>query len=289
MDKVQFKERAGEVVFLLASLLSIVFIILISYFIFKEGLVLFTEVSPIDFLTGTEWRPSASDPKFGILPMILGSVQITILAIIISFPVALFTSIYLAIDCPDKLYRFLKPALNLMAGIPSVVYGFFALNFIVPIIRNNLGGNGLSILAAGILLAIMVLPTMVSLGENAIRSVPRHYYEGSVALGANHDRSVMKVVVPAARSGIFAGMVLGVGRAIGETMAVVLVAGNQPRITFNPLDGIRTMTTNIVLEMGYAHGMHRTALITTAMVLFIFILIINIAFFIIQRRSDKND
>lgn len=283
----EFKESIARYLFLLCALLSVMFIILISYFIFKGGINVFKEVGLKDFLFSTKWTPSNKPPSFGIFSMIMGSIMVTLISCALAVPIAIFTSAFLACDCPKWLYKILKPALNLMAGIPSIVYGFFALTFIVPKMKDLVGGNGMSILTASILLLIMVLPTIISISENAIRAVPAAYYTGSIALGATHERTVMKVLIPAARSGIFAGIILGIGRAIGETMAVILVAGNQTRLTFNIFKGIRTMTTNIVLEMGYASGMHREALIATACVLFVFILIINFTFWIFKKRSER--
>ena len=179
----------------------------------------------------------------------------------------------------------MKPAVNLMAGIPSVVYGFFGLVVLVPYIRDTFGGRGLSVLTASILLGLMILPTIISMSESSLRAVPQSYYEGGLALGASHERSVFFTVVPAAKSGIFASIILGVGRAIGETMAVIMVAGNQTVIPEKITDGVRTLTTNIVMEMGYSTGLHREALIATAVVLFVFILIINLAFSLLKRRS----
>ena len=281
-----FKETIVKYLFLLCALLSVLFIILISVFIFQGGFNVFRVVGVKDFIFNKSWAPMNTPASYGILPMIFGSIIITFLASIMAIPIAVFSAIYLAIDCPKKVYRFLKPALNLMAGIPSIVYGFFALTVIVPMMRDMFGGNGMSILTASILLLIMILPTIISISESAIRAVPKSYYQGGIALGANHERAVLKIVLPAAKSGVFAGIILGIGRAIGETMAVILVAGNQTRLTFNIFKGIRTMTTNIVLEMGYATGMHAEALIATACVLFIFILIINISFFVVKKRSE---
>lgn len=241
-----------------------------------------------DFIFGTEWKPSGSNPQFGVLPMIWGSIYTTLLSCLMGIPLGIITAAYLAKSVNSKLYKFLKPMLNLMAGIPSIVYGFFALIVIVPMVRNLFGGTGLSILTASILLAIMILPTIISLSEAAIRAVPNSYYEGSLALGATHERSLFKVVLPAAKSGIFASVVLGIGRAIGETMAVILVAGAQPRVTFNVLKGIRTLTTNIVMDMAYAVGDHERALIASGVLLFIFILIINTALFFFKKRGMKN-
>lgn len=282
-----FKEQSMKYFFFSCALLSVFFIILISAFIFSGGFTLIREVGIRDFIFNTRWAPLDNPASYGIGSMIIGSMIITGLASVMAVPIAIFTASYLAFDCGDRLYKFLKPALNLMAGIPSIVYGFFALTVVVPLMRNLFGGSGMNILTSSILLSIMILPTIISIAESSLRTVPKSYYQGSIALGANHERSILKVVLPAAKSGIFAGVILGIGRAIGETMAVILVAGNQTRITFNVLKGIRTMTTNIVLEMGYAEGLHRQALIATASVLFIFILLINISFFIFKKRSEK--
>lgn len=276
-------------VFLISALISVLSIILICFFIFQGGLPFIKDYGLGNFLLGTKWKPTSSNPQFGILPMIWGTVYITLIACVLGIPIGVLTAAYLAKSCNKKLYRFLKPALNLMAGIPSIVYGFFALVVIVPLIRDNLSGKGTSILAAGILLAIMILPTIISLSESAIRAVPESYYNGSLALGATEERSIYKVVIPAAKSGIFASIVLGIGRAIGETMAVILVAGGQPRITFNPLKGIRTLTTNVVTDMAYAQGQHREALIASGLVLFIFILLINAALFAVKKRGMANE
>lgn len=281
-----FLESFMKYVFLVSALISVLSIILICIFIFQGGVPFMLDYGIGKFIFGTVWRPQDKVPQFGVLPMIWGSVYTTFLAVIVGIPIGILTAGYLAKGADKKLYKILKPLLNLMAGIPSIVYGFFALQVIVPIIRNIFGGQGLSILAASSLLAIMILPTIISLSESAIRAVPKSYYEGSLALGATHERSMYKVVIPAAKSGIFASVVLGIGRAIGETMAVILVAGGQPWITANVTKGIRTLTMNVVLEMAYAYGAHREALIASAVLLFIFILIINFALFVFKKRSD---
>ena len=204
----------------------------------------------------------------------------------IGVPVGIFTAAFLARFCPARWYPLIKTGVELMAGIPSVVYGFFGLVVLVPFVRNTIGGKGYSILTASILLGIMILPTIVNVSESAIRAVPKSYYEGSLALGATHERSVYRMVLPAAKSGIFAGVILGIGRAIGETMAVIMVAGNQPvmRAPNELLKGVCTLTANIVIEMGYAQDLHRKALIATGVVLFVFILIINISFSLVKRK-----
>lgn len=272
-------------VFILSAMTSILAIILICVFIFSEGLPFIKEYGLKNFLLGTNWKPSNTPPSYGILPMILGSLYITLGAIIIGVPIGVLTATYLAKFSTKRLYKFLKPSINLMAGIPSIIYGFFALTLIVPLIRNIFGGTGMNIVTASILLGIMILPTIISISESSINAVPESYYEGSMALGASHERSVIAVVLPTAKSGIISSIILGIGRAIGETMAVILVAGNQPRMPAGITKGVRTLTTNIVMEMSYAADTHREALIATAVVLFVFILIINGIFLIVKRRS----
>lgn len=252
------------------------------------------EIGFLEFLTGERWRPN--NKIFGILPMIMGSIYVTAGAIIIGVPIGILTSIFMAKYCPKKLYPGLKGATELLAGIPSVVYGFFGLVVLVPLTREicrNLkaagvlrsSGDGNSILTASILLGMMILPTIIGVTESALRAVPEQYYEGALALGATKERSIFKVVLPAAKSGVVAGIVLGIGRAIGETMAVIMVAGNQPRMPQGIAKGVRTLTANIVMEMGYATDLHREALIATAVVLFVFILIINLSVSLLNRRS----
>ncbi len=277
------KETIMKFVFLLAATVSIAAVILICVFLFASGIPAIKEIGVFNFLFGTVWRPA--NDLYGILPMIIGSIYVTAGALIIGVPIGVLTAIFMARFCPKWLYRIMKPAINLMAGIPSVVYGFFGLVVLVPFIRDTFGGRGLSVLTASILLGLMILPTIISMSESSLRAVPQSYYEGGLALGASHERSVFFTVVPAAKSGIFASIILGVGRAIGETMAVIMVAGNQTVIPEKITDGVRTLTTNIVMEMGYSTGLHREALIATAVVLFVFILIINLAFSLLKRRS----
>ena len=281
----KYSESIMKIVFLLSAAVSILEVLLICWFLFSEGLPTIGEIGVLNFLTGTVWKPLEN--HFGILPMIVGSCYVTAGAIIIGVPVGLLCAIYMAKFCPRGVYRILKPAIDLLAGIPSIIYGFFGLMVIVPVMQQLTGTSGKGVLTASIMLGIMILPTIISVSEAAIRAVPESYYEGALALGATHERSVFFTTVPAAKSGIMAGIILGIGRAIGETMAVVMVAGNQPVIPESLTSGVRTMTINIVLEMGYAaKGMHRDALIATAVVLFVFILIINICFSLV-RRGDK--
>lgn len=282
----KYSESIMKIVFLLSAAVSILAVLLICWFLFSEGLPTIGEIGVLNFLTGTVWKPL--EKHFGILPMIVGSCYVTAGAIIIGVPVGLLCAIYMAKFCPRGVYRILKPAIDLLAGIPSIIYGFFGLMVIVPVMQQLTGTGGKGVLTASIMLGIMILPTIISVSEAAIRAVPESYYEGALALGATHERSVFFTTVPAAKSGIMAGIILGIGRAIGETMAVVMVAGNQPVIPESILSGVRTMTINIVLEMGYAaKGMHRDALIATAVVLFVFILIINICFSLVKRGDKK--
>lgn len=281
-----FKETFMKYVFLFCATLSIVSIILIFYFIFQGAIPFLLKTGVWDFLSGSVWRPTASTPKFGIFPMIVGSFAVTIGAVIIGVPIGVLTAVFMAYFCPEKLYRYARPAINLMAAIPSIIYGFFALQLLVPLSRQLFGGTGMNIITASILLGIMILPTIIGLSESAIRAVPKDFYSASMGLGATHERSVMSVVLPAARSGILSSVILGIGRAIGETMAVILVAGNQPALPRQLTSGVRTLTTNIVLEMGYASGDHRDALIATAAVLFVFIIIINSIFMLIKKNKE---
>lgn len=278
----KFREGLMRAVFLISACVSILAVALICVFLFANGVPAIAKIGVFDFLLGDTWRPE--NDIYGILPMILGSIYVTAGAIIIGVPLGLLTAVYMAYFCPPKLYKALKPAVELLAGIPSVVYGFFGLVVLVPLVRDLLGGRGTSMLTASLLLGIMILPTIIGVSESAIRAVPRSYYEGSLALGATKERSVFFSVLPAAKSGVLAAVVLGIGRAIGETMAVIMVAGNQARMPAGLLKGVRTLTSNIVMEMGYAADLHREALIATAVVLFVFILIINLSLSMLRRR-----
>lgn len=282
-----FKEKLMEVVFFIAACASILAVTLICVFIFQGGWAAVREIGLAEFLGGTKWKPTADNPSFGIFPMIMGSIYVTGGALIIGVPIGILTAVFMARFCPKWLHRWLKPAFELLAGIPSIVYGFFGLMVLVPLVRQFFPGDGNSMFTAFFLLGIMVLPTIISISEAALRAVPESYYEGALALGASHERAVFKTIVPAARSGILAGVVLGIGRVIGETMALIWVCGNQPRLPDSIFDGVRTMTTNIVLEMGYATGLHRQTLIATGAVLFAFILLINALFAVLKRKELK--
>lgn len=285
----KIKEILAHIIFFLAALTSVLAVLLICIFLFANGIPAMKEIGFFNFITGTKWAPGNSPASYGILPMIVGSIYITAGAIIVGVPIGILTAVFMARFCPKKIYGVLKSAVELLAGIPSVIYGFFGLVVLVPFIRQlfqSFGCNGSSILTASLLLGMMILPTIINVSESSIRAVPESYYEGSLALGATHERSVFFSVLPAAKSGITAAVILGVGRAIGETMAVIMIAGNQPRIPDSIFQGVRTLTSNIVIEMGYASGLHRDALIATSVVLFVFILIINLLFSILKRRND---
>ena len=257
MKTVLYKEKAAECFFFLSACISIFAVALICIFLFTNGLPAMKEIGFIDFLSGKKWKPGMD--TFGIYPMILGSIYVTVGAIIIGVPAGVLTAIFLTKFCPPRLCKIFKTIIDLMAGVPSVVYGFWGMVVLVPFVKNTFGGNGNCILTASILLGIMILPTIISVSEASLQAVPKTYYEGALALGATKEQSVFFVVLPAAKSGITAGIILGIGRAIGETMAVVMVAGNQARMPNGILRGIRTLTANIVIEMGYAADLHRDA------------------------------
>lgn len=272
-------------VFAFAACLSILAVLLICLFLFASGIPTIAEIGVKEFLLGSIWSPTRG--KFGIFPMIVASIFVTAGAILVGIPLGVLCAVFLARYCPKKLYPPLKAAVELLAGIPSIVYGFFGLLVLVPLMQRLFGGSGKGMLTASLLLGVMILPTVISISETALRSVPESCYEGSVALGASRERSLFSVVLPAARSGILAGVILGIGRAVGETMAVVMVAGNQALLPGRLIDGVRTLTANIVLEMGYAADLHRDALIACGVVLFVFILIINLCFSALKRREKS--
>lgn len=280
-------EVGMKVLFFICALMSVFAVALICIFLFVNGVPAMAEIGVFDFLFGTKWAPSNIPASYGIWPMIVGSLYVTAGALLIGVPIGLLTAIFMANYCPKPLYKVLKPAIQLLAGIPSVVYGFFGLVVVVPFVRNNFGGTGSSILTASIILGIMILPTIIEVTESSLRAVPSSYYEGAIGLGASHERAVFCTILPAAKSGVTAGIVLGIGRAIGETMAVAMIAGNQTVVPNSILSGARTLTTNIVMEMGYSTGLHREALIATAVVLFVFILLINLCCSALKNKSNS--
>lgn len=280
----KFTEVFMKSIFLLAACISVAAVALICIFLFANGIPAMGKIGFLDFVTGTEWAPS--NAVYGIFPMIIGSLYVTAGAILVGVPIGILSAVFMAKFCPKRIYKPLKTMVDLLAGIPSIVYGFFGLMVLVPLVQQLFGGSGKGVLTASVLLGIMILPTIISVSEASICAVPESYYEGALALGATKERSVFCAVVPAAKSGIISGVILGIGRAIGETMAIIMVAGNQKIIPESILSGTRTLTTNIVMEMGYAADLHREALIATAVVLFVFILIINLLFSLV-KRGDK--
>ncbi|MDR1411556.1 MAG: phosphate ABC transporter permease subunit PstC [Spirochaetaceae bacterium] len=278
------KEKILRGIFTAAACVCISCVILICLFLFVNGIPAIGKIGPASFLLGKTWKPGSD--LFGIAPMILGSIYVTAGAVVFGVPLGVFTAVFMAKFCGSRLYGFLSPAVGLLAGIPSIIYGFFGLVVMVPALRLLFGGSGKSLLTASLLLAFMILPTIISISEASIRAVPETYHEGALALGATHEQAAFFVVLPAAGQGIMAGVVLGIGRAIGETMAVIMVAGNQAVIPGSLFRGLRTLTANIVLEMGYAAELHREALISTAVVLFVFILAINILLSISKRKAE---
>ena len=295
MKSKAWTEKFMQGVFLIAACTSVLAVALICIFLFANGVPAIREIGFVKFITGELWRPNNN--LFGIFPMIIGSLYVTAGAIVFGVPIGILTSVFMAMYCPKKIYRPLKAATELLAGIPSVVYGFFGLVVLVPMVREfgrtlkqmgivEKAGDGKGLLTTSIILGMMILPTIIGTTESAIRAVPIHYYEGALALGATHERSIFTVVIPAAKSGVLAGIVLGIGRAIGETMAVIMVAGNQPRMPRGIFQGVRTLTANIVIEMGYASGLHREALIATGVVLFVFILLLNFCVALLNRGKN---
>lgn len=288
MKSKNIAEKAMEILFFICACVSVLCVALICIFLFANGIPAIGKIGVGNFLLGDIWKPGSN--QYGIFAFIVGSIYVTAGAILIGVPIGVLTAAFMAKFCPKKLYRPLKAGVELLAGIPSVIYGFFGLMVIVPFVReqfrDSFGGNGLSILTAAVLLGLMILPTIINVSEAAIRAVPDKYYQGALALGATHERSVFRTVLPAAKSGIMAGVVLGIGRAIGETMAVIMVVGNQPRMPKGIFEGARTLTANIVIEMGYATGLHREALIATGVVLFVFILLINSLFSLLKRKEE---
>ena len=283
----EYKEKAARVLFAVSAAAAIIAVALICVFLFVEGLPAMFDIGLRNFLAGQRWRPLDAEPLFGILPMILGSIYVTAGATLIGVPIGIFTAVFMARICPRPLYRVLKPAVNLLAGIPSVVYGYFGIVVLIPFVRRNFGGDGASMFTASLLLGIMILPTVIAIAETALRAVPDELYDGAVALGAGHERAVFTVILPAAKSGVMAAVILGIGRAMGETIAVRMVAGNQTlmRMPNDFFRGVRTLTANVMIEMGYAEGMHRDALIATGVVLFVFIIIINVLFSLLIKKD----
>lgn len=280
-------ERLSKILFFISSLVSVAAVLLICLFIFNGAVPAVKDIGLFKFISGTQWKPNSDPQQFGILYMIIGSIYVSTGAIILGVPVGIFAAVFLAKFCPKKIYTVISQAVMLLSGIPSIIYGFFGMMLIVPFIADHFKGNGNSLLAASIVLAIMILPTIITISENALRALPNSYYEGALALGATKEEAVFKVMLPAAKSGIVTGVVLGIGRAIGETIAVGMVAGNSNILPTSIFKSVRTLTVNIVSEMGYASGLHYDALIATGAVLFVFILILNILLGLLSKERDK--
>ena len=280
-------ENISSKLFMISAFISVISLMLIIGFVFYKGLTpfIFKGYSFMDFLTGTDWLPNSN--KFGVMPMVVASLLATVGALIIGVPIGILTAVFLVEIAPKPVQKIILPAVELLAGIPSVLYGLFGLAFIVPNIQNVLNlPKGQSLLAVILVLAIMMLPTIISVSQTSIKAVPNSYREGSLALGASKIETIFKVVLPSAKSGILAAVVLGIGRAIGETMAVILVAGNSPVIPTSIVDSVRPLTTNIALEMGYAYGTHQEMLFATGVVLFMFIIILNL---VLRKITNKGE
>ncbi len=279
------KEKLIEAVLLGLALTAILSLFVITAFILQAGLPLLISYGPWRFLTGLTWAPT--EGQFGILPMLVGSLWVTVGALLFGVPLGLAVAIFAAEYAPSWAAVAMRPAIQLLAGIPSVIYGFIGLKILVPLIRDNLGGPGLSVLAGSLVLAVMILPNVIAISEDAIRAVPQTYRDGALALGATHWQTIWRVVLPPARSGIVAAIVLSMGRAVGETMAVIMLVGNSLRLPISPLDPATTLTSNIGLEMGYASGAHRQALFATGIVLFVLIMALNSLASLFRRRPTS--
>jgi len=281
----RFSEKGVRRILTATAFSAIAALTLIVIFILMEGLPFIFRAGLNNFLFSSEWDPQSQ--KFGILPMVAGSLWVTLGAVIVGVPLGISGAIFLSEFVPRWLMRIIKPTIELLAGIPSVVYGFIGVMVLAPLIRNHLGGPGLSILAASIILGIMILPTILSISIDSIKAVPNSFREGALALGATHWQTIHMVTLPAAKSGIVAGIILGLGRAIGETMAVIMVVGNAVKIPGSPLDSARTLTANIALEMGYATGMHRQSLFATGVILLVIIMVLNYIAIMAMRNIGR--
>ena len=279
------KEQFLAGVLLMLACIAVAGVLLIILFVLKEGWPVLIKYGPLSLAFGKNWQPDSG--KYGLLPLIIGSIYVTFAALALGVPLGVGCAVFLAEIAPDWMTKIVRPAINLLAGIPSVVYGFFGLIILVPALRQVVGGIGFSLLAGGIILAIMILPTIISISEDSLRAVPRDYKEASLALGANHWQTIYKVIVPSAKSGIITAIILGMGRAIGETMAVIMITGNTPLIPKSILNPGPTLTGTIGQEWSYASGEHARALFTVGIFLFIFIIIINSTALVISQRKEK--
>jgi phosphate transport system permease protein len=282
------KERGIGAILLVCALGALLTLGLITFFIFQAGVPLIIEIGLWPFLSGTSWNPTASPPQFGLLPMIIGSLWLTFGALLVGVPLGLAVAIFMVELAPARLAAMMRPAVQLLAGIPSVIYGFIGLTILAPLVRSTLGGPGLSVLTGAIILGIMILPSVIAISEDAMRAVPRTLRDGALALGETHWQVITGIILPTARSGIVAGVILGMGRALGETMAVIMMIGNALDIPFSPLESATTLTSNIGLELAYASGQHRSALFATGVVLFILIMILNAVATTVVRRPTRS-
>jgi phosphate ABC transporter permease protein PstC len=278
------KERGIGVALLVSALGALLTLGLITYFIFQAGVPLIAQVGLWTFLTGTAWSPTTQPPQFGLLPMIIGSLWLTFGSLVVGVPLGLAVAIFMVELAPPRLAAIMRPAIQLLAGIPSVIYGFIGLTVLAPLVRSTLGGPGLSVLTGAIILGIMILPSVIAISEDAMRAVPRPLRDGALALGETHWQVITGIILPTARSGIVAGVILGMGRALGETMAVIMMIGNALDIPFSPLEPATTLTSNIGLELAYASGAHRNALFATGVVLFVLIMLLNAVATAVVRR-----
>ena len=286
--KIDVKELLMKIVFIIAAIVFIAAVVTICVFIFAQAFPAIQEIGLFKFLFSSTWNPDTANPEngeYGIAVFIVGTCYITAGALVIGVPIGFLTAVFMARYCPKPIYKVMKPLTNILAGIPSIVYGYFGLIVIVPIVRVAFGGTGFSILTASFILGFLILPPISGVSGNAIRAVPKSYFEGAVALGATKERAIFRTEVPAAKSGIVTSIILGLGRVIGETMAVVMICGNRVVFPDSITDGVRTMTANIVLELGYATGLHRGALLGTAAVLFVFILVITLLIAVIRKKA----
>jgi phosphate transport system permease protein len=282
------KERGISAILLVCALGALLTLGLITYFIFQAGVPLIAQVGLWTFLSGTTWNPTASPPQFGLLPMIVGSLWLTFGSLVVGVPLGLAVAIFMVELAPSRLAAVMRPAIQLLAGIPSVIYGFIGLTILAPLVRSTLGGPGLSVLTGAIILGIMILPSVIAISEDAMRAVPRPLRDGALALGETHWQVITGIILPTARSGIVAAVILGMGRALGETMAVIMMIGNALDIPFSPLEPATTLTSNIGLELAYASGAHRSALFATGVVLFVLIMILNgIATRVVRRPTGS--
>ena len=277
------KEMVMKIIFIIAAAIFIAIVAVICVYLFVLAVPTIAEIGFFDFVFGTTWLPG--NDLYGIGTLIVGTAYATAGALVVGVPIGLLVAVFMAFYCPKWLYKIMKPVINILAGIPSIVYGYFGLVVIVPFVSSTFGGGGASLLATSLVLGIMILPTVISISENALRAVPKSYYEGALALGATKERAIFRTMFPAAMSGVVTSIILALGRAFGETAAVVLVCGNIAQFPDSLLDPIRTLSSNIATGLAYSTGLHREALIASSVVLFVFILIITAIVMVLRRKK----